>query len=633
MQKHTLLRIFELSRILKTTIQVSTDLILISLSFFLSLIIRLNNFDVIFDNNNLLILTILIPLTIIIYFCFGFYRSIIRYVSENFFIIAFLSILLSALIMFIIAYTLEFFLPKSIPILYFNFLFIFTISIRYFLKFMFLSFNFDKRKPVAIYGAGESGRGLLNSLIENLDYKPLFFLDDDKQLTNKKINGLKVLKFENSLKLLKKFNVNLILLALPKISTSKRIAIISKLEQYSFAIKKIPDNTDLINGNTSVTDFSNISINDLFERDEIPLNINLIEKHTFNKTILITGGGGTIGSEICKQILNIRPKIIIYLDNSEFSLYRIDQEIQSYVKNKNLNIRTFPILGSVQDKNLLNSLFNKFKINTVYHTAAYKHVPLVEKNIIEGLKNNVFGTYTLSEISILYNVENFILISSDKAVRPTNYMGANKRLAELICQSYSGQQKNTVFSIVRFGNVIGSSGSVVPLFEKQIKNGGPVTLTHKKITRYFMTIKEAAGLVIQAGAMSKNGDLFILEMGKPVKILDLAKKMIRLYGKNPVILTSRSTKQISKNDIGIMIIGLRQGEKIYEELLLDNNISLTAHPRIIKAREKSILRSELLVLIGKLKKYSEKQDLKNIKLTLEKAPIDFNTTNNYSELN
>jgi len=631
MLNNLLIKTVNLSRNTKIIVQIFVDLILITFSFFLSLSIRLNNLNVILEFDNWLTLSLLIPITILMYSLCGFYQSVIRFISDKFFLTVSIGVFLSSISMYFYAELLEIFIPRSIPFIYFNFLFFFTIVSRYFFKYIFLNLYNSLRKYVAIYGAGETGRKLLNSLSESSEYYTRMFIDDDFNLANKKVNGLKVFQFEKSIVEMKKHKINLILLALPNIQSANRQKIINNLDKFNLAVKSISNEAKYINRKSDIANVNNISIYDILKRAEIPIKPNLMKKNIFQKIVLVTGCGGSIGSELCKQILDIEPKTLVYFDNSEFALYKIDNEIQSYIKLKNLKINIFPILGSVQDKSLLKTLFNNFNIQTIYHTAAYKHVPLVEKNIIEAIKNNIFATDTLSKLAVLKKVETFILISSDKAVRPTNYMGATKRVAELICQTLSKNQKNTVFSIVRFGNVIGSSGSVIPLFAKQIEEGGPVTLTHKNITRYFMSIKEAVGLVIQAGAMSENGDLFVLDMGRPKKILNLAKKMIRLYGKKPIINNTNYSISSETNSITIKITGLRPGEKIYEELLLNNKTFHTKHPRIFKAREKSISKNELFSFLNKLKKLCNNDDLKNIKIAFEKAPLDFNTSNNFSD--
>lgn len=624
-------KIFELSRFKKILIQILTDTIIVTLSFFLSLALRLNNFDFIVNENNWLILVFLIPLTILIYVKLGFYQSIIRYISENIILIVGFGVFLSALTMAIGSQLLELSIPRSVPFIYFTFTFIITISIRFFFKYIYMLYKFDSRQPVAIYGAGKAGRELLSALNENFQYKPVIFLDDDIELSESKINGLKIYKLDEAFNKLKKFKIKLVLLALPSIDQSNRIKIINKLEKFNLEYKTMPRMNDLINGKAQINDINNVTIEEILEREEVPSKANLMKKNILNKIVLVTGSGGSIGSELCRQILKIGPKCLIYLDNSEYSLYKIDKEIKDYIDNYQLKCNVFPILGSIQDNVFLDNLFKKFNIQTIYHAAAFKHVPLVELNIIESIKNNIFGTKLITNLSIKYCIQNFILISSDKAVRPTNYMGATKRVAELICQTASENQKKTIFSIVRFGNVMGSSGSVIPLFKDQIKKGGPVTVTHKDVTRYFMTIKEAVGLVIQAGAMSNSGDIFILDMGKPVKILNLAKRMISLYGMKPVINNSHKHKYDKKNTITIQITELRPGEKIFEELLIGNKRLETKHSRIFKAREKNIEESDLLLLLKNLLLFCNEGDLKKIKTELEKAQLDFDTTNNFSD--
>jgi FlaA1/EpsC-like NDP-sugar epimerase len=502
-----------------------------------------------------------------------------------------------------------------------------TISIRFLFKSIYFLYKFDNRKPTAIYGAGEAGRQLQNALSENLEYKPLFFLDDNKDLQNFSINGLSVYKLDKKISIFKKLNIKVVLLAIPSISKTKRNEIIKKLEALNVEIKTMPSMNNLVKENAKITDISNLSIQEILDREEVPSIPSLMKKNIQSKVVLVTGGGGSIGSELCRQIIKRSPKCIIYLDHSEFALYKIDREIKDFMKKNKLDFQVFSALGSIQDHKFIKRLFQNFKIETVYHAAAFKHVPLVEGNIIEAIKNNVFSTSLLSKIAIKNKVDNFILISSDKAVRPTNFMGATKRLSELICQSSSDQQNKTIFSIVRFGNVMGSSGSVIPLFEEQVKNKLPLTVTHKNISRYFMTIKEAVALVIQAGAFSQNGDLFILDMGKPVKILNLAKRILTLHGIVPKIKYHQQIVN-SLNDHNIIITKLRPGEKIYEELLIDNKHSSTKHPRIFKAREKSISQKELSLILNNLENLCSLGDVYKTKDYLEKIPIDFKGTNN-----
>ena len=375
-----------------------------------------------------------------------------------------------------------------------------------------------------------------------------------------------------------------ILLALPSAKRNERLKIINKINQskINVSIKTLPSLLDIVEGKVAISDIRDLDIDDILGRNQVEPDIKLLSKNTTNKKILITGAGGSIGQEICRQIIKLKPSTIILFDNNEYSLYSIHSEIENMISKLNIeNVILIPLLGSVQDKNLILNIMNNLKPDTVYHVAAYKHVPMVEHNVIEGIKNNLFGTINTFESAVKSNVSDFVLVSTDKAVRPTNIMGASKRLAELCVQGINKDKINSKLklSIVRFGNVIDSSGSVIPKFRKQIQNGGPVTLTHKDVTRYFMTIPEAAQLVIQAGAISDGNDLFVLDMGKPVKISDLLQKIIKLSG-----LIVKDEKK-PDGDIEIKIIGLRPGEKLYEELLLGKNPIQTSHTKILKAQD------------------------------------------------
>lgn len=594
----------------------------------MSMIIRLDSLGFIYQKDIWIVLIFLIPLSVGIYWKLGFYQSIIRYISEKILYTVGVGTFFSSLIILLVSQSMDLIIPRSIPLIYLTFTFTMTVSIRFLLKNIYFLYKFDKRQPTAIYGAGEAGRQLQNALNENLEYRPLCFLDDNKDLQNFNINGLNVYKLDKKNSIFKKLNIKVVLLAIPSISKTKRSVIIKKLEALNVEIKTMPSMNNLVKENAKITDISNLSIQEILDREEVPSKPSLMKKNIQRKVVLVTGGGGSIGSELCRQIVKRGPKCIIYLDHSEFALYKIDREIKDFMKKNKLTFQVFPALGSVQDHKFINRLFQKFKIETVYHAAAFKHVPLVENNIIEAIKNNVFSTSLLSKTAIKNKIENFILISSDKAVRPTNFMGATKRLSELICQARSEQQSKTVFSIVRFGNVMGSSGSVIPLFEEQIKNKVPLTVTNENVSRYFMTIKEAVALVIQAGAMSYNGDLFILDMGKPVKILDLAKRILTLYGIKPKIKYHQQIDN-SLDDHNIIITNLRPGEKIFEELLIDPKYNLTKHPRIFKAREKSVTQKDLSLILNNLEKLCSLGDVYEAKDYLEKIPIDFKSSNNY----
>ncbi len=402
--------------------------------------------------------------------------------------------------------------------------------------------------------------------------------------------------------------------------------IIEKLQKEHCEILTIPSFNDLVEGKAQINSLKRVSINDLLGREQINPLQDLLCKNIKNKNVLITGAGGSIGSELCRQIITQSPAHMILFELTEYCLYSIEKELQRINLERNLSISIVPILGDIKDSDKINKIISKFNINTIYHAAAYKHVPLVEMNTAEGVNNNIFGTFSLAKAAINQKVDKFVLISTDKAVRPTNTMGATKRFAELILQAFAKENSHTKFSMVRFGNVLGSSGSVVPLFEKQIKSGGPITLTHKDITRYFMTIPEAAQLVIQAGAMGNNGDVFVLDMGESVKIYDLARKMINLSG-----LTIKDETN-PHGDIEIRITGLRPGEKLYEELLIGDNISSTNHPRIMTANEAFLTWDKLNPLLNSLKICCENYDFESIRKILVDSPIEFHPKDNIYDL-
>ena len=469
-----------------------------------------------------------------------------------------------------------------------------------------------------IYGAGDSGRKLLLALENNNEWEVSCFLDDDtdkqgRVLSGKKIHSPDYLEFLSIQK-----NISYLLLALPRISRSKKKEIINKVSKYNLSVRTLPSLVDIAKGKKAITDLIEIEIDDLLGRDKVSPNEELMKKNIFNKVVLVTGAGGSIGSQLCREISNIGPKKILLIDSNEYALYSILNELDNL--NHNKPIKIIPLLTSVQNRKNIKTVLETWKPDTVYHAAAYKHVPIVEHNLAEGVKNNVFGTLTLAIDSLELGISNFVLISTDKAVRPTNAMGATKRLSEICLQAlFASKAKNkiTKFSIVRFGNVLDSSGSVIPKFRKQINDRKPLTVTHPEINRFFMTIKEAAELVIQAGAMAKGGEVFLLDMGEPVKILDLAKKMIQLSG------LKLKDENNPNGDIEILITGLRPGEKLYEELLIGSNSVKTIHPKIFKAQEEFIPWPELKIEINKLEKFVEMNDLENIIKILKKLVVGF----------
>lgn len=436
--------------------------------------------------------------------------------------------------------------------------------------------------PVAVYGAGDAGRQLVEVLRRGQERSPVFFIDDDPLIRGRTIEDLPVVspRDKNFKERLVSKKVQEILLAIPSTSVSRRREILQLLAEHPFHVRSVPGLSELVNSDEPVLDrLKEVSVEELLGRDAVAPLAGLLEKCVKGCTVLVTGGGGSIGSELCRQVLSLGPKRLIVMDHSEFALYQIEQELRDGRGAVSAGNMAF-VLGSVTDPLAVAAIVENRGIDTIYHAAAYKHVPIVEENPVEGLRNNVLGTWNVAKAAAKAKVGHFVLISSDKAVRPTNVMGATKRMSELVVQMLSAQSRaSTIFSMVRFGNVLESSGSVVPLFRQQIERGGPVTLTHPEVTRYFMTIEEAVQLVIQAGAMASGGEVFVLDMGEPVKIRDLAMKMIRLGGR-----TVKGDED-GLGDIAIEVTGLRPGEKLFEELLIGGNTASTAHPRIWQARE------------------------------------------------
>ena len=469
-----------------------------------------------------------------------------------------------------------------------------------------------KLPGAVIYGAGNAGRNLSIALEGNNTFKLVGYIDDDVSKHGRVLRGKLIYNAQELEFLVKRKNVKYLFLALPKMKASKRTAIINNVSKYELITRTLPNLSDFAKGNIHKSDLKELEIEDLLGREKVEPDYNLMKKNIESKVVLVTGAGGSIGSELCRQIYQIKPKKLLLLDSNEYSLYKLLNELDDFPKSKHLEV--IPLLASVQNKKKINLLLDTFKPDTIYHAAAYKHVPIVEQNFAEGLKNNVFGTLIIAKAAINSRVSNFVFISTDKAVRPTSVMGASKRFGEMILQALNDKRSKkeiTKFSIVRFGNVLDSSGSVIPKFRKQIKHRVPITLTHPEISRYFMTIQEAAELVIQASAMSDGGDIFLLDMGESVKILDLAKKMISLSG--------LKLKENSKEgDIEIKITGLRPGEKLYEELLIGNNAELTKHPKIFRAREDFLKWPIINSNLNNLEKFISENDFKNIINILER---------------
>lgn len=530
--------------------------------------------------------------TIPLFIQLGLYRAIIKFLDDTVVYIVFLGVTASVLVLTVLIHFVRAdAFPRSAIVIYWLFALVYIGGSRFMLRGVLRKIGYNAQaRAVAIYGAGSAGIQLATSLIHGSEYAPMFFIDDDISKSHKTIRGLKVYPPAELLQASKLYHTDEVLLAVPSAPLSRRREIIDNLEQNSIYVKTLPGLASIVSGEIKFSDIKDVDIEDLLGRLPVPPNNELLTKNIVGKSVLVTGAGGSIGSELSRQIAALNPELLVILDSSEFALYSIEQELRSRFGY----IRLVVILGSVTNAKLISIVLNKYRINTIYHAAAYKHVPMVEANPLSGMENNGLGTFIVAEAALNARVDNMVLISTDKAVRPTNVMGASKRLAELILQAFAEISGHTVFNMVRFGNVLGSSGSVVPLFKKQIKSGGPITVTHPDIIRYFMTIPEAVQLVIQAGNMAQGGEVFVLDMGEPVKIVDLARKMIYLSG-----LTVKDTEN-HNGDIEIKFTGLRPGEKLYEELLIGNSPDKTEHERIMKANENFIqmeqLKPKLLLL-------------------------------------
>ena len=607
--------IINLPRFGKTLISIIIDISLCILSTWLAFYLRLEQFIKI---NDLFILTAItsIALAISIFWLLGLYKNMLRFVDSFIISSVLVAILVYGLLFFsiIVIYGISDF-PLSVGIIQPLLLFFGVLGSRIIISYLFAnSISFKKKienkKNILIYGAGSAGKQLLISLENNIGMKVVGFLDDNEQYHNQKIFGQTVFSPSEINELINLKNIEVVLLALPSISRNRRNKIIDDLSKYKLIVKTLPSIQDIVDGKVSVSDIKDLNIEDLLNRDQVKPNVKLLYENINSKIVLVTGAGGSIGSELCRQIIKLNPKKLILLELSEFALYKISEEL----KNQSQNLKIITILINIQNYSRVNVVFETFKVDTVYHAAAYKHVPIVEENVCEGVKNNVFGTYLIAKIAINHDVSNFVLISSDKAVRPTNIMGASKRLSEICIQSlyYKYSKKNVKFSIVRFGNVLHSSGSVIPKFKRQIEQGGPVTLTDPEVTRYFMTITEASQLVIQAGAMSEACEVFILDMGQSIKIKDLIYKMIKLSG-----LTVRDN-ETPNGDIEIKVIGLRPGEKLYEELLLGDNPQRTPHDKIKKAQDPFIPFDKLKVDLDNLNYLLDENNVIEVKNILKK---------------
>lgn len=635
MLKNLLHQFFEMPRFYKRVITVILDVGMMLVAIVSAFLIR-DDLDTWISAPLYYSVVITILASIFVWSRIGLYKAVIRFIDTKVLSTIFLGAIISGIVFVLVSYFLKSAMPRSVPFIYISLILLFVGGSRLIIRGLINAQDGKTRLPVIIYGAGSSGRQLALSLQHGAEFSPVGFVDDKAELQKMTVAGMRVYPRSRLPELIKKFNVGKVLLAIPSAGAKQRKKIIRDLDGLSVEVLTIPGTADLVSGKLQIDTLRKVDIVDLLGREAVKPIDRLFRRCIENKAVMVTGAGGSIGSELCRQIVRQNPRSIVLFESSEYALYSIERELLAMAEQLNISISINPILGSVLQQPLIENIINQFEIKTIYHAAAYKHVPIVEGNVVSGIRNNVWGTKVCAEAANKCGVENFVLISTDKAVRPTNVMGSSKRMAELVLQALAAKVANgesgqndgvnkTNFSMVRFGNVLGSSGSVVPLFTKQIADGGPVTITHADITRYFMTIPEAAQLVIQAGAMGQGGEVYVLDMGKPVKIYDLAQKMINLTG-----LSIKSDLN-PEGDIEIKFTGLRPGEKLYEELLIGENVEGTEHKRIMKAKEISMTSSELDDLLNALEKAMQDSDIEAIRQLLLKAPLGFNPSSEIAD--
>ena len=611
-----LFQIRNLERSHKILIQLLGDSLIVLTCFVAAMIVRLESVSFTWTWQVWATLAVVVPLTLASFSVLGLYRAVVRYFSADSLPVVLIGALVSSVALLTSSQLLGAPIPRSVALIYFGLVFVGVSAARFYMRGLLARERRRRRRGAVIYGAGESGRQLANALHHDGDTAPVAFIDDDPKLQGQVVAGKPVLGRDRLPEIVGNHEISRLLLAVPGASREQRRSIVNEVADLEVEVRTIPAMEDIIDGRAGFGDLRHVDPEDLLGRDPIPPHRDLMGAAVQGKRVLVSGAGGSIGSELCRQILRERPEILVLYEVSEFALFSVTHELREMIRRDGLEIRLIPILGCIRDAGRLQAALREFAVHTVYHAAAYKHVALVEENVMEGLRNNALGTAVAARAAIATGVERFILVSTDKAVRPTNVMGASKRLAELVCQAQATAQERTVFSMVRFGNVLGSSGSVIPRFRKQIEEGGPLTVTHAQITRYFMTIPEASQLVIQAGAMARGGDVFVLDMGEAVRILDLARSMIHLHGLKPCMGDD-------KGDIRIEIVGLDKGEKLYEELLIGDNPQPTDHPRIMTAEEQFLSLDELQPFLDRLENASMRNDVGTAREILEQLPLGY----------
>ena len=636
-------RLISLPRRYKRVLQLVVDVFLVWAALWLAFLVRLGDTQHIEPFKGHAWLFILAPIIAIpLFIRGGMYRAVMRYFGNDALLSIARAVSFSALLLAVAVYWYQDapkIIPRSMVLNYWLLSLLFIGGLRLLMRQYFMGDWYSSSQPfkfnhkdeglprVAIYGAGSAGNQLVAALRLGRGMRAVAFVDDDPGIANRVISGLRVYNAKHIRQMIDDSGAVEILLAIPSASRARRREILELLEPYPLHVRSVPGFMDLASGRVTVDDVQEVDIADLLGRDAVPPQQALFERCIRDQVVMVTGAGGSIGSELCRQIVATGPATLLLFEHSEFNLYNIHSELEQRIRRESLAVRLVPILGSIRNPQRLLDVMRSWAVNTVYHAAAYKHVPMVEHNIAEGVLNNVLGSTYTAQAAVRAGVEHFVLISTDKAVRPTNVMGSTKRLAEMVLQALSReaapvlfgddeglhQVNKTRFTMVRFGNVLGSSGSVIPLFREQIRRGGPVTVTHPNITRYFMTIPEAAQLVIQAGAMGQGGDVFVLDMGQPVKIAELAEKMIHLSG-----LSVRSEKA-PYGDIAIEFSGLRPGEKLYEELLIGDDVIATEHPMIMRANEDHLPWEHFKAVLGELLQAVEQDDYDRVRQLLRQT--------------
>ena len=619
-------KILTIPRYQKRIVSLVADSLFLPFALWLAFSLRLD--EPYFPDNQAVLASMMITVlaSIFIFVRLGLYRAVIRYMSNHAMMAVFAGVSISTLVLVISSFVLQASIPRSVPVIYWCLALVFVGGSRMAARSLVHKRVVRTKERVVIYGAGKSGLQLSSILFHGKELQPVAFIDDNPVLQGTVLNGVRVHSPQEFSAVVARYSAKRVLLALGHAPRSQRSLVIRFLESYPVIVQTMPDINDVVSGKSKIEEIRDVDIEDLLGRDEVSPDRSLLSECITKKVVMVTGAGGSIGSELCRQIIRLKPTKLILFELSEYALYEIEQELRRTVSRKELKVEVRGLIGSIQNQDRLEVIMSSFAVDTVYHAAAYKHVPLVEHNVVEGVRNNVFGTWYCAEAAIKAQVETFVLISTDKAVRPTNVMGATKRMAELVLQGLAQRQGTTRFCMVRFGNVLGSSGSVVPLFRKQIEEGGPVTVTHPDITRFFMTIPEAALLVLQAGSMGEGGEVFLLDMGDAVKIADLAEKLIRLMG-----LEVKSDDN-PEGDIEVSYTGLRPGEKLYEELLIGNEPKATAHSRIMKGREISLVWEEVFVFLDQMDKHCSKFDCEALRDVLLRAPLGYAPMNELDDL-